>query len=228
MLSGVLHMPEHPVSSIVIASHGLLSSKDSEKFVELGWRLAAIGMATLRFDYTGCGESEGDLKDTTISGRLSDLESALNWVRTRWPVRDRKIGLMGSSLGGLLSLLAAARHPDVHAVVSWATPYTISDRRKKPPIDEVAVLSPQFYEDLKRYDVLSEISGLQRVMIVHGEHDELVPGNHPRALYAALSEPKRLEIIAGGDHVLSDLKLRRMAYEFTEEWFQDHLLIRAS
>ena len=65
-------------------------------------------------------------------------------------------------------------------------------------------------------------------MIVHGEHDELVPGNHPRALYAALSEPKRLEIIPSGDHTLSDLKLRRMAYEFTEEWFQDHLLIRAS
>ena len=228
LLSGVLHVPEHQDSAIVIASHGLLSSKNSEKFVELGMRLAALGITTLRFDYTGCGESEGELKDTTVSGRLSDLESALDWVRTRRLSGNRKIGLMGSSLGGFLSLLAAARHSDVHAVVSWATPYTISDRRKKPPVEGVPVLSPEFFEDLKQYNLLSEISRLERVMIVHGEYDELVPGDHARALYDALSEPRRLEIIAGGDHRLSDPALRRKAYEFTEGWFQDHLLIRTS
>lgn len=131
---------------------------------------------------------------------------------------------MGSSLGGFLSLLAAARHSDICAVVSWAAPFTIVDRRKKPPVDEVSMLSPAFFEDLKQYDLLSEISGLERVMIVHGERDELVPKVHARSLYEALSEPRRLEIIAGGDHRLSDPTLRRQAYELTEKWFQDHLL----
>jgi len=224
LLSGVLHVPEKRESAIVIVSHGLLSSKDSEKFVELGQRLGALDIASLRFDYSGCGESDGDLEATTISGRLTDLECALGWVRTRRPSGQPKIGLMGSSLGGYLSLLAAARHSDVFAVVSWAAPFTISDRRKKPPVDEIPVLLPEFFEDLKQYDLLSEISGLERAMIVHGEHDELVPEIHARALFEALSEPRRLEIIAGGDHRLSDPTLRRTAYEFTERWFKDHLV----
>ena len=57
----------------MIASHGLLSSKDSEKYIALGERLSKEGIAMLRFDFRGIGESEGRLEDDTISRRITDL-----------------------------------------------------------------------------------------------------------------------------------------------------------
>ena len=58
-LTGILHLPDQNNPPCVIASHGLLSSKDSEKYIALGERLAEEGIAMLRFDVRGIGESDG-------------------------------------------------------------------------------------------------------------------------------------------------------------------------
>ena len=54
----------------MIASHGLLASKDSEKYIALGERLSKEGIAMLRFDFRGIGESEGRIEDDTVSRRI--------------------------------------------------------------------------------------------------------------------------------------------------------------
>ena len=68
-LTGVLHLPDRDNPPCVIASHGLLSSKDSEKYIGLGERFSREGFAMLRFDVRGIGESEGRLEDDTVSRR---------------------------------------------------------------------------------------------------------------------------------------------------------------
>ncbi len=72
-ISGILHLPEKKNPPCVIASHGLLSSKDSEKYIALGNRLSQERIAMLRFDFRGIGESEGRMEDDTISRRIVDL-----------------------------------------------------------------------------------------------------------------------------------------------------------
>ena len=71
-ISGVLHLPERGTPPCVIASHGLLSSKDSEKYIALGERISKEGMAMLRFDFRGIGDS-GGAKKTTRSAKRSPI-----------------------------------------------------------------------------------------------------------------------------------------------------------
>src|SRR4030067_724858 len=117
-ISGVLHLPDREDPPCVIASHGLLSSKDSEKYVALGNRMSEEGMAMLRFDFRGIGESEGNEEDNTITKKLADLSSALYFIRSR-PDLGNWIGLVGSSLGGFLSLIKASIDKEIGAVVVW-------------------------------------------------------------------------------------------------------------
>jgi len=88
-ISGILHLPDRKRPPCVIASHGLLSSKDSEKYIALGHRMSEEGMVMLRFDFRGIGESEGGEEDNTVSKKLVDLS---------WPsilsalIQDLEIG----------------------------------------------------------------------------------------------------------------------------------------
>ena len=93
-IAGVLHLPEKKSPPCVIASHGLLSSKESEKYIALGERLSQEGIAMLRFDFRGIGESEGRMEDDTVSRRIMDLSSAIEFIRSRRDLRGR-IGLLG-------------------------------------------------------------------------------------------------------------------------------------
>jgi len=86
-ISGILHLPDRKSPPCVIASHGLLSSKDSEKYIALGNRISEEGMAMLRSDFRGIGESEGSEEDNTISKKLTDLNSALEPLILCVPVR---------------------------------------------------------------------------------------------------------------------------------------------
>ena len=78
MVVGMFHLPEVEKPPCVIASHGLFSSKDSEKYTTLGNRFHPRGIALFRFDFRGCGESEGIISEITVSDRLRDLNAAID------------------------------------------------------------------------------------------------------------------------------------------------------
>src|SRR4030066_635209 len=128
--SGILHLPEKKNPPCVIASHGLLSSKDSEKYIALGEQISREGMGLLRFDFRGIGESEGEEEDNTISKKIADLSAAVDFIRSYSGLGNR-IGLVGSSLGGFLSLMKASWEKEIRAVVIWATPLHMDDLGSK-------------------------------------------------------------------------------------------------
>ena len=216
-LAGVLHSPNGKTSACVITCHGLYSSKDSEKYVGIGRRFCGEGLAVLRFDFRGCGESGGLFEDTSLTGRIEDLESALDFVEERG---YESIGVMGSSLGGTVSILTAARDKRVKALVTWATPCYLDELFR----GEVIKGFEKFRQDVSKYDVVKAVKDIHcPILIVHGSLDEQVPLSHAQVLYENANKPEEIQIIEGADHRLTNPIHRRRAVDLTLDWFKKYL-----
>ena len=202
----------------VILSHGLISSKESSKYLALSAALLASRMASCRLDFRGCGESEGRLEETTLTARLEDLGAVIEWVLGHPSLDNTKIGLLGSSFGGSTSLVKAARDPRIVAVSLWATPYLLEKKDESPPGE--LRFEDALYEDFARYDLLAEAGAVSRALVIHGEKDEVVPAREGEAIYRRLKEPKMWELIPGGDHILSNPGHRERAIRLSTEWFR--------
>lgn len=224
-LRGLLHEPLlWPNVPCVILCHGLLSSMASPKFGLLASELGQRGIAALRFDFRGCGESEGRLEESTVSARLNDLIRVLKALREELD-HTGPLGIMGSSMGGFIALLAKKVAKGVSALCVWATPFEPLDLISLGKGQDQGKLGLSFYEDLKRH-TLNDMKGrLSHILVIHGARDEIVPVEHALRTNGLASPPKKLWIIEGGDHRLSDPHHRREATRLTVQWFEEHLLV---
>jgi fermentation-respiration switch protein FrsA (DUF1100 family) len=221
-IAGILHLPQNPSPHCVIASHGLFSSKDSDKFVEIGEVFSAQGIALLRYDHQGCGESEGDLSATTVTARIKDLEAVFE-VAVNHPLLGDRFGLLGSSMGAFISIFKGAADARVRALALWATPARLEGKPETMEGEEEVRLQDTFYDDAVTYDAERAVTGLRNCLFLHGEADEIVPLAHAEALYQAAPAPKHLEVFPGGDHRFTDPHGRRKAIRISLEWFQRYL-----
>jgi fermentation-respiration switch protein FrsA (DUF1100 family) len=221
-IAGVLHLPDKENPPCVITSHGLLSSKDSEKYVALGDKMAGEGMAMLRFDFRGIGESEGSEEDNTISKKIADLSAAIDFIRSS-PGLEKRIGLMGSSLGGFLSLMKASMDHEIRAVVIWATPLHMDDLGSKKQEEDYPLPPEAFFEDLPKHRLLPFLPKVSNCLVIHGEKDELVPMEQALGIFNSLSSPKEIHVIGGADHRLLNPTHRQRAIELTTDWFKKYL-----
>ena len=220
-ISGCLHEPSQACTACVVTSHGLFSSKHSEKFLAIADTFCRAGMAVVRFDFSGCGDSSGRIADTTVTGRLQQLSAVVDWVRAD-ALPGRAIGLLGSSLGGFVSLLYASRHP-VAALSCWATPFDLAAIDPRLPATDRARLSPAFFRDAASWDMKKTIGTIRAIQFIHGSDDQLVPATHARRLYAAVRPPRDLHLIRGGDHRLSLPAWRHEALVRSRDWFVNQL-----
>ncbi len=221
-LQAVLQTPNTNSWPIVVLCHGLLSHKDSSKYRKIAQEFALESLATVRFDFRGCGESEGLLSESSVSTRWRDLQRVIDRVLAL-DGYDGRLGLLGSSLGGYLALLEASRNPRVRCVAVWSTPSHLHDLAKRlPEITEVQ-MSQECYEDLSRVELLPRLKKVQRVLIVHGQEDHQVPPKHASRLLAALEEPKALHMLKDGDHRFSQPEVRQEAIRLSMDWFQRFL-----
>lgn len=221
-ISGILHLPGIKNFPWVIASHGLLSSKNSEKYVALGERLTWQGMALLRFDFRGIGESEGRIEDDTVSRRIVDLGSAIDFIKSRSDLGTR-IGLLGSSLGGYISLIKASLEKEVRSVVVWATPYHLDDLKSNEGTEGYLLPGEAFFRDLSKHRLLPLLSKVSSCMVIHGEKDELVPVDQAWEIFHGLSEPKEIHTIEEADHRFTEATHRQRAMDLTVDWFKKYL-----
>jgi alpha-beta hydrolase superfamily lysophospholipase len=221
-ISGVIHWPAQLPAPCIICSHGLFSSKASSKFVAVTEHLAANGFVAVRYDHRGCGESQGQIENTTVSGRIQDLEAVYHHARQQPNISDT-FALMGSSMGGYISLFMAAKYSVFSALAVWATPFEIRRPSKSRKATDLPVLKNEFYNDLIHYRLGDILNNLNRCLILHGQKDELVPVEHAHKIYQRLREPKTIDIIAGADHRFSDNHHRRQAIERTVTFFRQYL-----
>jgi putative redox protein len=235
-LSGVIHHPLTEESTgTVILCHGMESDKNSEKFVFLGRQLAQRGVLTLRFDFSYVGESSGKFEDITYSGEVDDLKAAYALVQSR---RPGKSAILGSSMGGTVALLFAAREPAVAGLVTVAAPLhpekfprrvltaaQLQEWRERGFTHYNGQrLNVSLLEDLDRLDVAAAARNINcPVLILHGDADEVVPVEEAYELDSCLASSKRLSILKGTDHRLSNPALMQQAVEEALAWLMQHV-----
>ena len=220
-LSAVLHEPAGaPRWPAVVTAHGLLSSKASDKYLRLAAALPPHGIALCRFDFRGCGESGGALADATLSAWLRDLQAVITWVRGRERF-DGRLGLMGSSMGGFLSVCAAAADRGIGPTVTWATPVALHDLAARQDVVRDSGLGEPFLAELRAGRMLEAPEGVTNILIIHGDGDDVVPVEHAHLLWKRAADPKRLEILAGVDHRILDPAQRDRAVALTVAWYRE-------
>ena len=221
-LRAVLNSPDTSYWPLIVLCHGFLSHKDSSKYRLLAQVLARESIATVRFDFRGCGESEGLLSESSISRRWRDLQRVIDQSLDLEGF-DGRMGLLGSSLGGYLALLEVSHNVYIRCAAVWSTPFHLHDLAKRLPEVSPVEFSQECYNDLLTVELLPRLKNVQRVLVVHGQEDQQVPPDHASQLYEVLDEPKALHILEGADHRFTASEWREEAIRLTLEWFKRFL-----
>lgn len=128
-LAGILNRPcGIPAPAVVLMLHGFTGQKNEFQLAKTGIglfayaaaKLAEQGIATLRIDFNGSGDSAGNWIDTTFSGQINDAMLAYDYLQTLRDVDGSRVGILGYSQGGLVASHVAALRPQASAVVLWA------------------------------------------------------------------------------------------------------------
>jgi len=156
----MLHRPEGAPRGGIVCCYPLMDERKCahRAFVLLSRRLAAEGFAVLRFDYAGCGDSEGDFTIVTLSGILGDIDTAVEFLKSR--AHCDRAGLVGLRFGATAAALAAARRNDVPFLVLWqcvadGASYLKADLKRKL----VREMMMRGKSKAKRSDMLAELEG---------------------------------------------------------------------
>lgn len=203
----------------VVLCHGFSTNKNGKTNSRLEEMFNDSGLATFRFDFFGHGESGGKLEDITISEAEDDVLRAIAFVER---AGYGTTGLVGSSFGGMASILAASRNPGL-AVLALKSPVSdymdrlifqeqknkITEWKKKGYLQVPGAagqnlkLNYTFFSDMEKvsgYEAAAKIS--VTTLIVHGNRDMTVPVEQSRRLSQVIQNC-RLEIIDGADHTYS-------------------------
>jgi putative redox protein len=237
-LAALLDLPREaePIGYALFA-HCFTCSKDYKGVVWVAKALAAEGIAVLRFDFTGLGESEGDFADTTFSSNIADLVAAAEFM-------DRELEapriLIGHSLGGAAVIHAAARILSATAVVTLAAPASTDHlagaiRSSAAEIEdtgeaEVSVggrsfrIRKEFLDDLAVISMRDAIAGLGKPLLVcHSPVDRTVGIDNAIEIFTAARYPKSFLSLDSADHLLSDAADARYAGTMIAAWARRYI-----
>ena len=234
-LCGILSVPEFS-RSVVVMCHGFGSNKDATSSRLLAEELNKNGISTFRFDFSGRGESEGSIEETTISDAIDDLKGAVNFVYEMFD----KLFLYGSSFGGAVSLGYAAKDSRIILLALKSPVSSYVDKREKElgeegikrwkeqgfmeyqTGDKIYKLPYKFYEDAVKYNYLFYDHIKIPVLIVHGNKDEEVPVSQSLELAKHLKNPK-LEIVKGADHKYTTKSHFDKSIKIISGWFVEQV-----
>lgn len=215
-LAGKLHIPAGLPRAIAVYTPCFTCTKDIPVAVRMAHHLVAEGIAVLRFDPTGLGDSEGNFTATDINGEIDDVRHAATWLRTQI---SAPLLLLGHSMGGAVSLAAAGDLSDVGAVVTLGAPANhghllklLSDHAEQRfPDGSLAIhiggkpyrFGRNLLRDLSRKNPVEAARRLTcATLFLHAPEDAIVPYAHALELFSAASEPKAFASLDGADHLL--------------------------
>ena len=215
-LSGMIERPVGEVRAWALFAHGFSIGKDFKPLRTISRALVSHGIAMMRFDFMGLGDSGGKFEDSNFSTNVADLLSAAKYMADH--CRPPCI-LIGHSFGGTAALKAADEIPDCKAVATIGSPadtqhivHQFADKIEEIVEDGEAkvmlagrpfVIKEHFLEDIKNHDIAKEIQDLGRALIVfHSPQDKVVSIDNAGHIFKAARHPKSFVSLDGADHLL--------------------------
>jgi len=202
-ITGILFTPNIPNPKTIISCHGFKSTKEPQ--IEACRKLCEIGFRNLVFDFRGRGESEGNFKEIVVGDNVEDLKTAIDFL-------DSPVGVYGSSYGGMIAILQAAKDDRIKTLVlrSPVTDFkTLYNGILIKNIKEKGFFEYKpgkfFYkkvvEDALKYNTFEEIKKVKvPLLIIHGKKDEITPIEGTEKLFKNANEPKELIIFDKASH----------------------------
>ncbi len=218
LLAGRLESPATRPRAYAVFAHCFTCSKNITAARLISRALCAHGVAVLRFDFTGLGNSEGDFANTGFSSNVEDLVDAANALGQEHATVQL---LVGHSLGGTASLAAAGELPGVRAVATIGAPSEPAFVVKLlgehvPEIEEKGLaqvrlagrpftIKRQFIDDVTATSIRRRLASLRRALLLyHSPTDNIVGIDQARMLYDSAKHPKSFIALDSADHLLTN------------------------
>ncbi|MEI8603887.1 bifunctional alpha/beta hydrolase/OsmC family protein [Pseudoalteromonas sp. B160] len=230
-LAGQLETPASDIKFYALFAHCFTCGKDIAAASRISRALTQQGIAVLRFDFTGLGNSDGDFANSNFSSNIQDLIAAADHLREHFKAPQL---LIGHSLGGAAVLAAAEHIAEVQAITTIGAP---SDAQHvahnfAAHLDEINskgeakvnlagrefTIKKQFVDDIANYDH-SHISKLKRALLVmHSPIDATVNISEAEKIYAAAKHPKSFISLDNADHLLTNKDDADYAADVIASW----------
>jgi len=243
-LRGMIHRPASGQGSENVAGvvffHGFTGDRMESHwlFVKSSRALTAAGIASLRFDFYGSGESDGEFHEATFEGEISDAHAAVEFMSQQKGIDPRRLGLCGLSLGGAVAANLACRSGAkalvLLAAVAHLTQLQALAEQKTQPIPGDSdlreysghLVSSHFLDGREKFEPLAAIAEFHGpTLIIHPEKDEFLPLSHPEDFYqSAAARVKQKLIIPGADHTFTYIAWEGEVIRLKVEWFRLYLL----
>ena len=217
-LSARLELPidQHPKAYALFA-HCFTCSKNTRAARSISQFLTLRGIAVMRFDFAGLGDSEGDFSESNFSSNVDDLVAAAQFLNENHTAPSI---LIGHSLGGAAVLASANMIPTIKAVVTVGAPaepahvqhliQSASEEIEARGEAKVQIgqqqfnIKKQFLEDIQQQTLQNKIKNLNKaLLILHAPQDRIVTIDNAEKIYHAAKHPKSFISLDGADHLLS-------------------------
>jgi esterase/lipase len=191
--------------------------------------LSRVGIASLRIDFRGSGDSEGNFADTTIKTQLEDARCALEFLQKHPNIDTQKIALLGRSLGGALATQLASEMDTCAAIALWCPLFDVKPWTSKHTGDEFRFLgqplSPECIAEFLALDATSALSKIEEIpmLIISAGKDEIL-GSYHHEKY--LSERKQATLhvaLENSCHDFSYIPEQEKLLQITTSFLQGYL-----
>lgn len=241
-LVGILHMPKgRKKFPLVVICHGFGGTKTGRKFVKLSRSLVKNNIASFRFDFEGCGDSDGNFETITVKRQISDLKSAIDWVLRQKSISKQRIALLGSSLGSVVAALFITQNEfPAKSLVFWAPAFNQEKlipawhnksslkkwKKQKYFVRKEDKIGISYLKENEKKDYSQLLFGIKvPILIIHGKKDETVPFKFSKKLAKNYKNIKLIPIV-GGNHKFEDYYVQDRLIKETVSWLKDKLWTR--
>ncbi len=229
----------------VVMYHGTGSSRDEagDGYKMLAPMLAEAGIASVRFDFVGNGDSKEDYVNYTLTSGMEDGNTVIAYMQAMSQIDPERVGVLGWSQGGTVAMLAASRNPAIKSLVTWAgavdmsffidsqyedakaNGFTVMDLGWRSPLN----LSVNWFEEVHSIKIAEELAAFKgATLALAGSLDDVVPLTDLDLIMESVGgEVREKALIEGADHTFNvftgDLTLYNELAEKTVQWFKDTL-----
>ncbi|WOJ96603.1 alpha/beta fold hydrolase [Congregibacter brevis] len=231
VVPGILSLPAQTnhAAPAVLLLHGTASQKNEvgDLYLQLAQKLAAEGIASLRIDLAGAGDSAVDHLHFSLSSATRDAQTAFDFLSTHPLINNKKIAVLGFSQGGLIAQRLVLKEPRALALATWSTAAAngrgsfarFFDEHYRealrtghasvafPWLSEPLRFSLQWFTEIDEQQTLTEMQGYKApILCIAGTADSTVAFEQSEELINVSTHPmSQLVLLAGADHIFNVL-----------------------